>query len=747
MENNEKEMETPNINNLYKDDDLINENEVYDFLNNTFNEYFNEKIIFELSKMNFKDFLINVEKNEQLCLNYIETKFKDNILKKIIYKKFLNNSLYELFSHHKNLYEFYNTFEKNQFNLYSNKNIVMPKFLYKIVKKKIKQQNLYAKEKPEININLFLEDDAFPQTLIILKNILGNNCIPFGNLTPKKLFFDIFILSNQEYLKNEKTIYNLILDNYSFLNKIFELNFEINYFEDYLDNLIYDIDNSMLRDSIKLIKKIIEDKIEDNNKNIYLLILASYFYIIKNLSTINKKYEILSYNKIDILINNTIENIHKYLYFKINQNKKNFDSFSLKLNNFLEKNSSNYDCPFNLVKTLNYLYIFYFKENYNNLNEVLEYNINEINNGKKLFFLNYLKNNLLYIFSNIFSKEKIFIENIVNNFKKYEFMDIENVLKNNSQLFNKFEEYSKNINKLDFTYNLLSFTNVKNFISLISEIILKKNIIQTYKTNKISLTPCYNCSPCNNITILISGFGSENDDNYKNWSKLIETQNIQTFYYFFNWPSNNLFKMFLNVIVDLIRSNYKLELRSNFLDAENRSIYSGKILGLILADKKIFPNMKINLIGFSLGTSVILNCLKELYENNCFDIINNVVFLGGAAVISNDYKKIFDRVVKRKIINCYSKEDNILKIFKLNNGLIDEPIGSDKIDFKDNNENNVKNSFCLLDVDKNDEENKVENFDLSYLKLGHLKYRAQLDEIFKIIKFDNILNYEDNYFN
>jgi hypothetical protein len=135
MENNEKEMETPNINNLYKDDYLINENEVYDFLNNTFNEYFNEKIIFEFSKMNFIDFLINVEKNEQHCLNYIETKFKDNILKKIIYKKFLNNSLYELLSHHKNLYEFYNTFEKNQFILYKNKNI-MPKFLIKKVKKK-----------------------------------------------------------------------------------------------------------------------------------------------------------------------------------------------------------------------------------------------------------------------------------------------------------------------------------------------------------------------------------------------------------------------------------------------------------------------------------------------------------------------------------------------------------------------------------------------------------------------------------
>ena len=205
--------------------------------------------------------------------------------------------------------------------------------------------------------------------------------------------------------------------------------------------------------------------------------------------------------------------------------------------------------------------------------------------------------------------------------------------------------------------------------------------------------------------------------------------------------------MFLNVILDLIKGNYKLELRSNFLDAENRSIYSGKSLGLILADKNIFPNMKINLVGFSLGTSVILNCLKELYENNCFDIINNVVFLGGAAVISNDYKKIFDKVVHRKIINCYSKEDNILKIFKLNNGLIEQPIGSERIEFKNNNENNVKNSFCLLDNDKNEEENKLENIDLSYLKLGHLKYRDQLDKIFNIIKLDKIFNYEDNYFN
>ena len=744
MENKENKIETPNVNNL--NNDLINENEVCDFLNNTFNKYFNEKIIFEISKMSFNDFLKNFEEKERYCLNYIEIKFKENILKKIIYKKFLNNSLYELFSHHKNLYEFYNTFEKNQFILYKNKNI-MPKFLIKKVKKKIKEQNLYAKENPQINISMFLEDEAFPQTLIILKKLIAKNYIPFENLTQKKHFFDIFILSNKEYLKNDSTIYNLILDNYSFLNNIFELNYEINYFKIYLDNLIYDIDNLILRDSIKLIKKIIEKSIEENNKNVYLLILASYFYVIKNLKTINSKYEILSNNKIDLLINNTIENIHKFLYFKFNQNKIKCDSFSLKLNDSLEKKSCNYDCPFNLIKTLNYLYIFYIKENYNNLNDEIVYNINKINCENKLFSLKNLKNNLLNIFSNIFSNEKIFIENIVNNFKKYEFFDIEKILKNNSILNSKLEEYSNKINKYNFSCNLSSFSNVKNFISLVSELILKRDLIQSFKTNKISLIPCYNCSPCNNITILISGFGSESDDNYKNWKKLIESQNIQTFYYFFNWPSNSLIKMFLNVILDLIKGNYKLELRSNFLDAENRSIYSGKILGLILADKNIFPNMKINLVGFSLGTSVILNCLKELYENNCFDIINNVVFLGGAAVISNDYKKIFDKVVHRKIINCYSKEDNILKIFKLNNGLIEQPIGSERIEFKNNNENNVKNSFCLLDNDKNEEENKLENIDLSYLKLGHLKYRDQLDKIFNIIKLDKIFNYEDNYFN
>jgi len=85
MENKENNInKTPNANNFYND--LIKENEIYDFLNNTFNKYFNENIIFKFSKMNFNDFLIKFEENERYCLNYIEFKFKNNILKKIIYK-------------------------------------------------------------------------------------------------------------------------------------------------------------------------------------------------------------------------------------------------------------------------------------------------------------------------------------------------------------------------------------------------------------------------------------------------------------------------------------------------------------------------------------------------------------------------------------------------------------------------------------------------------------------------------------
>jgi hypothetical protein len=42
------------------------------------------------------------------------------------------------------------------------------------------------------------------------------------------------------------------------------------------------------------------------------------------------------------------------------------------------------------------------------------------------------------------------------------------------------------------------------------------------------------------------------------------------------------------------------------------SIKNGKLLAKLLAEKNIFSYHRINFIGFSLGTRVIFECLKEL---------------------------------------------------------------------------------------------------------------------------------------
>ncbi len=68
-----------------------------------------------------------------------------------------------------------------------------------------------------------------------------------------------------------------------------------------------------------------------------------------------------------------------------------------------------------------------------------------------------------------------------------------------------------------------------------------------------------------------------------------------------------------------------------FKFAFDESIIVGKYLAHLIADSEIFKDCVINLIGFSLGTVVILNCVKELdkiYEVKKVKHINKVVLMG-----------------------------------------------------------------------------------------------------------------------
>ena len=98
----------------------------------------------------------------------------------------------------------------------------------------------------------------------------------------------------------------------------------------------------------------------------------------------------------------------------------------------------------------------------------------------------------------------------------------------------------------------------------------------------------------------------------------------------------------------------------------------------ILDFKKQSPNTKIRLLGHSLGTELIMSTLRQLYNYSNQNIIESVHFFGSSipneSIITKQYEKIFENVVRNKIKNYYSKLDKVLMESHQDNW-IKNPIG------------------------------------------------------------------------
>ena len=298
--------------------------------------------------------------------------------------------------------------------------------------------------------------------------------------------------------------------------------------------------------------------------------------------------------------------------------------------------------------------------------------------------------------------------NFLNIEKKFKDKTIPKLIEQRFEnLIKKIKEmYSSNTNLIPLLINkLINFLTPK-----IDEITREKLELIPYSKNYYS----------SEITILISGFGAESDNHSKLWKNLISS-NRRSMFYFYQWPGDSFIKIIIKSLpnkIPLINGIqiFDSSISNVFLSAKKRAKISGKILGLILSTRKFFDNCQINLIGFSLGTHVIKNCIKELYnlkiENN---IINNVMFIAGATHIEQmKWNNIFNEVINGRIINCYSKNDYVLK-YLFQSCVEKKPIGWDKLIVGD--ENNIK----------------IENYDMSDLKLGHTDYRNRFEDVLKIV--------------
>ena len=366
-------------------------------------------------------------------------------------------------------------------------------------------------------------------------------------------------------------------------------------------------------------------------------------------------------------------------------------------------------------------------------------------------------NNILSFFKGIFDKFQIKSDSLI---KEMEFSLFNKEADSSIELrtitfdkINKALEASKNkIIKQKYEslkQKLLTMNSDGIIAAYLKHLGIKKGIkIGDLIYDTIKLIPFLQHNYSNTVNILISGFLSENLQHRTDWTKLTNNKKDSEMFFFYQWPSSSVkdivtkisAKFILGQVLKCISSGFNglsafiESVKGFYSSVEGIGTYfktarkcakkSGELLALILKDKKIYGDSKINLIGHSLGGQLIKSCLKTLYLLNKEDSdpkenfkINNVVFLAGATPMSNNTEKwrnILSNTVKGKIVNCYSSKDEVLK-----------------------------NCFCPCELTQpiGLQEIKIDsvfNVDLSELNMGHLDYKDRIDEIMERIKKKNI---------
>ena len=242
------------------------------------------------------------------------------------------------------------------------------------------------------------------------------------------------------------------------------------------------------------------------------------------------------------------------------------------------------------------------------------------------------------------------------------------------------------------------------------------------KINKFMLENLL-ATPSVHITIAISGWLSQKDEMDSAWSNLTNTKyHGQT--YSLRWESSNTKKLMTSdlarvgaSIVGLglgpiigLASVYNIVTNHPFKKSAKKAEHTGKALGELLR-QRVFGKAVVSLVGFSLGARVIWACLKELASTGDYDIIHNVVLLGGAAPSSSAIWEPLVQVPTGRIINCHTKRDKVLAIC-YRSSQAELAAGSRPIVM-----------------------GKMENYDVSEFIDGHMRYRERLQQVLKHINY------------
>ena len=527
-----------------------------------------------------------------------------------------------------------------------------------------------------------------------MKPLFDNNIF---SLEYRISLFKLMILSNYKFIKKNEIYNKKFIDKFERYILIFKLKEKHKDLLDEYNNIM----NKKLEDVENELKQIligIKDdlfKVDKNNKNNVIIIHDDNNQELKSL---NKKYLKLIFG-LSMMFNNIISVIKKNV-------KEGVEEISYKLNNKIRCSSIERQFLLNILML--------FKEEKSLIyNYLLETYI----------FEDATKKYNRHLYHKMRDDERVVIpyNAIINGMsaKSNEAKDDKPKEEENKNKIN--ENKNKNINEeqqkfikefIDFSgKNKLIFEQKEIKKGFLGSIFSKKTPLYVDTTEgkivnfciyNLKLIPIINRKiSSSQISIIIDGSIYDTMVFESDEKRLSHKEIFNTFF------TNSSFMNSDFYCYDWQSLNY-----SNKIDFKDVSIFYGRLLAYIIISKLFFQYQTINLIGQSTGCKIIKNCLLELHQLknklNIYDLINNVILIGGASHFNMDkYPYLFDNI-SGKIVNIFSRNDKDLIGYKKN------AVGLDEL--------KVKKEY--------EDKYNIVNIDLSKKYLKQEEYIFELPKIF-----------------
>lgn len=280
----------------------------------------------------------------------------------------------------------------------------------------------------------------------------------------------------------------------------------------------------------------------------------------------------------------------------------------------------------------------------------------------------------------------------------------------NRNLADRLEDYSNKPGKNSFWKGALKVT------SKIVKSVAPSKRIKEFVLEKIKGVPSLT------TTVVVSGWLSQDDEMENSWINIISNE-LQGHTLALRWDSGSPKKLVKKELFSSVAHTIGLLFAAPLLKVAHLAMLftvnpfkkrakKAETTGYVLADliySKMLGNACISLIGFSLGTRVIYYCLQRLHDLGCK--VHDVLLLGGAAPLDLETWQKCRKTVTGRLINTYSKTDKILsRLYSLSR--LEKAIGNFPLEIEG-----------------------VENFDVTEIASGHLKYRESLDKILTKVEY------------